>query len=79
VGVCRRTPPWWCNGVQMTHDLTDWQKTVYDAVLWLTAELRRRDPNLPLPFYVSEIVMAAETARGNEKIVEGPGYDRPGE
>jgi hypothetical protein len=28
---------------------------------------------------VSEIVMAAETARGNEKIVEGPGYDRPGE
>jgi hypothetical protein len=60
----------------MTHDLTNWQKTVYDAVLWLTEELRRRDPNLPLPFYVSEIVMAAETARGNEKIVEGPGYDR---
>jgi hypothetical protein len=39
---------------------------------------RQRDPNVALPFYVSEIVSAAETARGNEKIVEGPGYDRPG-
>jgi hypothetical protein len=63
----------------MTHDLTDWQKTVYDAVLWLTEELRQRDPNVALPFYVSEIVLAAKTARENEKIVEGSGYDRPGE
>jgi hypothetical protein len=29
----------------MTHDLTDWQKTGYDAVLWLAEELRQRDPN----------------------------------
>jgi hypothetical protein len=50
--------------------LTDWQKTVYD----LAEELRRRDPNVALPFYVSEIVMAAETARANEKVVRGPGY-----
>jgi hypothetical protein len=26
----------------------DWQKTVYDAVLWLAAELRQRDPNVAL-------------------------------
>jgi hypothetical protein len=63
----------------MTHGLTDWQKTVYDAVLWLAEELRQRDPNVALPFYVSEIVLAAKTARENEKIVEGSGYDRPGE
>jgi hypothetical protein len=27
----------------MTHDLSDWQKTLYDAVLWLAEELRQRD------------------------------------
>jgi hypothetical protein len=62
----------------MTDTEIAYLRTVYDAVLWLAEELRRRDPNVALPFYVSEIVMAAETARGNEKIVEGPGYDRPG-
>ena len=49
--------------------LTDWQKTVYDAVLWLAEELRRRDPSLPLPYYVEQIVLAAEAARENERIV----------
>jgi hypothetical protein len=50
-------------------------RTVYDAVLWLAKELRRRDPNLPLPFYMSEIVMAAETARENEHIIPGDGRE----
>jgi hypothetical protein len=49
-------------------------RTVYDAVLWLAKELRRRDPNLPLPHYVSEIVFAAKEAKENERIVPGPGY-----
>ena len=47
----------------MTHDLTNWQKTVYDAVLWLAEELRQRDPKMVLPYYVEQIVTAAETAR----------------
>ena len=34
----------------MTHDLTDWQRTVYDAVWWLAEELRQRDPNIALPY-----------------------------
>jgi hypothetical protein len=34
--------------------------------------LRQRDPRIVMPYYVSEIVMAAETARGNDKIVTGP-------
>jgi hypothetical protein len=46
----------------MTHELTDWQKTVYDAILWLAEELRQRDPKVALPHYVSEIVWAAEMA-----------------
>jgi hypothetical protein len=58
----------------MTQDLTDWQRTVYDAVLWLVDALRQRDPKVVLPYYVSEIVMAAETARANEKVVRGRGY-----
>ena len=62
----------------MTHDLTNWQKIVYDAVLWLAEELRQRDPKVALPYYVSEIVYAAETARENDKVVPGPGYDSPG-
>jgi hypothetical protein len=53
----------------MTHDLTDWQKTVYDAVLWLAEELRQRDPKVVLPYYVEQIVLAAETARENERII----------
>jgi hypothetical protein len=58
----------------MTHDLTDWQKTVYDAVLWLTAELRR-DPKMVLPYYVEQIVLAAEAARENERIVPRNGRE----
>ena len=53
--------------------LTDWQKTVYDAVLWLAEELRQRDAKLLLPHYVSEIVYAAEMARENERIIPGEG------
>ena len=53
----------------MTQDLTDWPKTGTDAVRWLAEELRQRDPNVALPRYVSEIVMAAETARENERII----------
>lgn len=34
----------------MTQDLTDWQRTVYDAVLWLADELRQRDPKVVLPY-----------------------------
>jgi hypothetical protein len=60
----------------MTSDLTDWQKTVYDAVLWLAEELRQRDPKVALPHYVSEIVLAAETARENEHIIPGDGQLR---
>jgi hypothetical protein len=44
-------------------------------VLWLAEELRRRDPNLPLPHYVEQIVMAAETARENERIIPGNGRE----
>ena len=55
------------DGLNMTDDLTNWQKTVYDAVLWLAEELRQRDPNVALPYYVSEIVYAAEMARENEQ------------
>jgi hypothetical protein len=55
--------------------LTGWQKTVYDAVLWLAEELRQRDPKVVLPYYVSEIVYAAEMARDNDKVVPGPGCD----
>jgi hypothetical protein len=36
------------DGLNMTDDLTDWQKTVYDAVLWLAEELRQRDPKVAL-------------------------------
>ena len=32
-------------------------------------------PELALPYYVSEIVYAAETARDNDKVVPGPGYE----
>jgi hypothetical protein len=32
---------------------------------------------MALPYYVSEIVRAAETARDNDKVVPGPGYDSP--
>ena len=46
----------------MTHELTDWQKTVYDAILWLAEELRQRDPKVAMPYYVTEIVWAAEMA-----------------
>jgi hypothetical protein len=59
----------------MTDTELAYLRTVYDAVLWLAEELRRRDPNLPLPYYVEQIVLAAETSRENEKIV--PGYDSP--
>jgi hypothetical protein len=59
----------------MTHDLTDWQKTVYDAVLWLAEELRQRDPKMVLPYYVEQIVTAAETARENERIIPGDGRE----
>jgi hypothetical protein len=43
----------------MTDTELAYLRTVYDAVLWLAEELRLRDPNLPLPHYVSEIVFAA--------------------
>jgi hypothetical protein len=46
-------------------------------VLWLAEELRQRDPKVVLPYYVEQIVLAAETSRENEKIVPGPGYDSP--
>jgi hypothetical protein len=59
----------------MTHDLTNWQKTVYDAVLWLAEELRQRDPKMVLPYYVEQIVTAAETARENEPIIPGDGRE----
>jgi hypothetical protein len=63
----------------MTHDLTNWQKTVYDAVLWLAEELRQRDPKMVLPYYVEQIVTAAETAREtaceNERIIPGDGRE----
>ena len=59
----------------MTQDLTDWQKTVYDAVLWLAEELRQRDPKMVLPYYVEQIVTAAETARENERIIPGDGRE----
>jgi hypothetical protein len=62
----------------MTDTETAYLRTVYDAVLWLAEELRQRDPKLPLPYYVSEIVYAAETAQENDKVVPGPGYDSPG-
>ena len=39
----------------MTDTELAYLRTVYDAVLWLAEELRRRDPNVALPFYVSEI------------------------
>ena len=50
-------------------------KAIYDAVLWLAEALRQRDPVAPCRS-MSEIVMAAETARKNEKIVGGPGYGK---
>ena len=62
----------------MTDTEVAYLRTVYDAVLWLAEELRQRDPNLPLPYYVEQIIVAAETARENERVVPGPGYDRPG-
>jgi hypothetical protein len=40
---------------------------------WFAEELRQRDPKVALPHYVSEIVMAAETARENERIVPDEG------
>jgi hypothetical protein len=43
--------------------------------LWLTEELRQRDPKVALPYCVSEIVRAAETARDNELIVRGDGRE----
>ena len=63
----------------MTDTETAYLRTVYDAVLWLAEELRQRDPKVVLPHYVSEIVRAAETARDNDKVVPGPGYDSPRE
>jgi hypothetical protein len=33
-------------------------------------------PEIALPYYVSEIVYAAETARDNDKVVPGPGYGK---
>jgi hypothetical protein len=62
----------------MTDNELAYLRTVYDAVLWLAEELRQRDPKVVLPYYVSEIVYAAETARGNDKVVPGPGYDSLG-
>jgi hypothetical protein len=62
----------------MTDNELAYLRTVYDAVLWLAEELRQRDPKVVLPYYVSEIVYAAETARDNDKVVPGPGYDSPG-
>jgi hypothetical protein len=51
----------------MTDTETAYLRTVYDAVVWLAEELRQRDPNLPLPHYVSEIVFAAKEAKENER------------
>jgi hypothetical protein len=62
-------------GERMTQDLTDWQKTVYDAVLWFAEELRQCDPKVVLPYYVEQIVMTAETARENEHIIPGDGRE----
>jgi hypothetical protein len=59
----------------MTDTETAYLRTVYDAVVWLAEGLRQRDPKVVLPHYVSEIVWAAETARENERVVPGPGYD----
>ena len=46
----------------MTDTETAYLRTVYDAVLWLAGELRQRDPRIVMPYYVSEIVYAAEMA-----------------
>ena len=59
----------------MTDTELAYLRTVYDAVLWLAEELRQDDPRIVLPYYVSEIVMAAERASDN-KVVPGPGYGK---
>jgi hypothetical protein len=40
--------------------------------LWLAEELRQRDPKVALPL---RLVMAAETARENERIIPGDGRE----
>ena len=50
----------------MTHDSPPGRRPFTTRFYGSQKELRQRDPNVALPFYVSEIVMAAETARENE-------------
>jgi hypothetical protein len=48
----------------MTDTEVAYLRTVYDAVLWLAEELRRRDPKVILSHCVSEIVLAGRDGAG---------------
>jgi hypothetical protein len=51
--------------------LIDGQKPVYGACSGSPRNCANATP-VVLPYYVEQIVMAAETARENERIVPGP-------